>query len=273
MEVSAKDRHYPQAIKVAILSQITCFVVNLATATKRREAMQALLAKHNVTPTWFDAVDGRIMSEEELAKHFNAARAEIEYGPMARAEIGTTLSHLGIYRKMIEQNIPCAVILEDDVLLADDFDELLDAENKNGLASVFSPDQSVMVQMTHVERGYKSGAIKLGDREIVRPHSGVWLTSGYFITLAAAKRMVEALYPVWMVADHWRVFERAGILKLYALTPNAVWESPLSLVSDISPDRKSRRRDAKTLGDRLYRLWDTAVVRPLMVKDLPRFNG
>jgi len=255
------------------LSQITCFVVNLATATKRRDAMQALLAQHRVTPTWFDAVDGRIMPEEELAKHFNAARAEVAYGPMVRAEIGTTLSHIGIYRRMIQQNIPYAVVLEDDVLLAEDFDQLLNAESKLGLASVFNPDQPVMVQLTHVERGYKSGAIKLGHRQIVRPHSGVWLTSGYFITLAAAKQIFNAMYPVWMVADHWRVIAQASNLSLYALTPNAVWESPLSLVSDISPDRKSRRRDAKTLSDRLYRLWDTAVVRPLMVRDLPRFNG
>ncbi len=255
------------------MSQIICFVVNLATATKRREAMQALLTQHRIVPTWFDAVDGRVMSEEELAKHFNAARAQIAYGPMARAEIGTTLSHIGIYRKMIEQNIPCAAVLEDDVLLADDFDQLLSADSKEGLASVFSPDQAVMVQMTHVERGFKSGAIKIGQREIVRPHGGVWLTSGYFITLAAAKRMVDALYPVWMVADHWRVFERAGLLTLYALTPNAVWESPLSLVSDISPERKARRRDAKTIGDRIYRLWDTTFVRKFLVKDLPRFSG
>ena len=255
------------------MSQIPCFVVNLATATKRREAMQALLDKHRVTPTWFQAVDGRVMSEAEIATHFNAARAEIAYGPMARAEIGTTLSHLGIYRQMIEQQLPYAVILEDDVLLAEDFDQLLSAQGKQGLASAFSPEQPVMVQLTYVDRGYKAGAIKVGSREIVRPHGGVWLASGYFITLAGAKRMVEALYPVWMVADHWRVFEREGILKLYALTPNVVWESPLSLVSDISPERRMRRKDAKTLGDRLYRLWDTVVVRPFKVKELPRFNG
>lgn len=233
--------------------------------------MQALLDQHHIKPTWFEAVDGRIMTANEIASHFDAARAEIAYGPMARAEIGTTLSHLGIYRQMIAQNIPCAVILEDDVLLAEDFSDLLDDER--GLASAFTAEQSVMVQLTHVERGYRAGTIQLGRREIVRPHGGVWLASGYFITLAAAKRMVEALYPVWMVADHWRVFERAGMLTLYTLTPNAVWESPLSLVSDISPERRVRRKDSKTLVDRFKRLWDSVVVRPFLVKELPRFKG
>ncbi len=255
------------------MSHIPCFVVNLATATKRRAAMQSLLDQRDITPTWIEAVDGRIMSDAVLSRHFNAARAELAYGPMAQAEIGTTLSHIGIYRQMVEQGIDCAVILEDDVLLAKDFGDLLQADGTHGLAGVFSKQDAVMVQLTHVPRGYRHGAIRLDSREIVRPHGGVWLTSGYFITLAAARNMFEALYPVWMVADHWRYFEREGLLALYALTPNAVWESPLSLVSDIAPDRRARRRDRKTCVDRLKKIWDTIVVRPLQVRDLPPFNG
>ena len=255
------------------MSQIPCFVVNLATATKRRAAMQTLLEQHHIAPTWFDAVDGRIMSEEVIASHFNAKKAEIAYGPMVRAEIGTTLSHLGIYRQMVENNTPCAVILEDDILLAEDFVELLQADGPQSLAKAFKSEQAVMIQMTHVMRAYRQGAIALGARQIVRPHGGVWLTSGYFITLAAAQNLLREMYPVWMVADHWRCFEREGLLELYALTPNAVWESELSLVSDIAPDRRARRREKKTLFDRLKRIWDTAIVRPLMVRDLPPFRG
>ena len=252
------------------MSQIPCFVVNLATATNRRAAMQTLLAHHHITPTWFDAVDGRIMSDEVIATHFNAAKAEIAYGPMVRAEIGTTLSHIGIYRQMVENNIPCAVILEDDILLAEDFGALLQTDGAQSLSSLFKPEQAVMVQMTHVMRAYRQGAIQFGKREVVRPHGGVWLTSGYFITLAAAKNLLREMYPVWMVADHWRCFEREGLLTLYALTPNAVWESELSLVSDIAPERRARRRDKKTLFDRLKRIWDTTIVRPFLVRDLPR---
>ena len=130
-----------------------------------------------------------------------------------------------------------------------------------------------MVQMTHVARGYRQGAIALGSRQIVRPHGGVWLTSGYFLTLAAARNLLRAMYPVWMVADHWRYFEREGLLRLYALTPNAVWESQLSQVSDIAPERSARRKDKKTIVDRLGRLLDTTIVRPLLVRELRHFRG
>ena len=255
------------------MSQIPCFVVNLATATQRRAAMQSLLEQHHITPTWFDAVDGRIMSAQVLASHFNAAKAEIAYGPMVPAEIGTSLSHIGIYRQMVENNIPCAVILEDDILLAEDFGALLQTDGPQSLSALFKPSQAVMIQMTHVMRAYRQGAIKLGAREVVRPHGGVWLTSGYFITLAAAKNLLRAMYPVWMVADHWRCFEREGLLTIHALTPNPVWESELSLVSDIAPQRRARRREKKTVFDRLKRVWDTTIVRPFLVRDLPRHSG
>ena len=255
------------------MDQITCFVVNLATAVERRRAMETLLSRHGIRPTWFDAVDGRVMSDEAIARCFDARRADIAYGPMSRGEIGTSLSHLEIYRRMVEQRIPCAVILEDDVLLADDFRALLAPDGAQSLAAAFAPDDPVMVQLTHVARGYRRGAIPMGSRQIVRPHGGVWLTSGYFLTLAAARNLLRAMYPVWMVADHWRYFEREGLLRLYALTPNAVWESQLSQVSDIAPQRRARRKDKKTITNRLGRIFDTTVVRPLLVRELPRFQG
>jgi glycosyl transferase family 25 len=250
--------------------QIPCFVVNLATAKARRQSMAVMLARHGIAPTWFDAVDGRIMSDDVLARHVDRARADEEYGPLSRAEIGTTLSHLGIYQKMVEQNLPCAVILEDDVELAEDFPLLLDAHGSQGLASFFKPEEPVMVQMTHVRRAYRWGRTRIGSREIVKPHGGVWLTSGYFITLAAARNLVQNAYPVFMVADHWRYFESKGWLAVYALTPNAVWESEHSQQSDITAaGRVSRRKDPKSLAGRFKRLFDRLFLQPIRVTRLP----
>jgi glycosyl transferase family 25 len=251
------------------MAQIPCFVVSLVTATQRRESMQRLLAQHGIAPQWFDAVDGRAMSADDMREHFAADIAARVYGPMSRSEIGCALSHLGVYRRMVDQNVPCAVVLEDDALLAEDFPCLLD--DKAGLASACRVAEPIMVQLTHVERGYRFGAHTIGTRAIVLPHGGVWLTSGYFITLAAAKQMVEHAYPVCTVADHWRYFEQAGLVRLYALTPNAVWESPHSQDSAIAPERQPRVRAKRSVWDYLRRVWDLLVVRKLFVKKLPRY--
>ena len=81
------------------MPQISCFVVNLARSTERREAMQRLLAEHGIAPQWFDAVDGRAMSADDMSAHFAANIAARVYGPMSRSEMGCALSHLGVYRR------------------------------------------------------------------------------------------------------------------------------------------------------------------------------
>jgi glycosyl transferase family 25 len=230
--------------------------------------MQALLAQHQITATWLEAVDGRLIPEAELAQHFDAARAELEYGAMVRGEIGTSLSHVNIYRQMVEQHIQYAVVLEDDVELAPDFCRVM-----SQLPGAIPWEEPAMVQLTHVERALTKSAQPLGERRLMRPHGGVWLTSGYFITLAAAQNLLNALYPVWTVADHWRNFEAKGLLTLYALTPNVVWESELSRTSHIAPERRRRRKDRKTPADCLLKFWDRVVLRSLFVEKLPNVQG
>jgi hypothetical protein len=73
------------------------------------------------------------------------------------------------------------------------------------------------------------------------------------------------------VADHWRYFEQAGLVRLYALTPNAVWESAHSQDSAIASERQPRVRAKRSVWDYLRRVWDRLVVRKLFVKKLPRY--
>ncbi len=73
--------------------------------------MQTRLARLGITPTFFNAVNGRLMSPEILERHVNRIRAQQEYGTLSAAEIGTSLSHIGIYREMVQKQLPYAVIL------------------------------------------------------------------------------------------------------------------------------------------------------------------
>src|SRR5690606_35378891 len=129
-----------------VSSQIPCYVVNLASDTERRSSMEAMLAQHGLSATFFTAVDGRIMAEDELESHVDRVKAEREYGPLTRAEIGTSLSHIEIYRDMVKHGIPRAVILEDDVYLREGLPALLDTTNPASLAQAFSPDEPAMLQ-------------------------------------------------------------------------------------------------------------------------------
>lgn len=250
------------------MPQIPCFVVNLATDTARRHAMAERLKQQHINATFFPAVDGRLMPDAELESHVDRQKAEYEYGPLTRAEIGTSLSHIGLYRTMVANNLPYAVILEDEVCLGDDFSQLLNTEHPGSLANVFDANTPVMLQLTHVDRVYRFGTKPLAGshRTAAKAYRGVWLASGYFITLAAAKSLAAHLYPVWTVADHWNRFQGKGLLQLWALTPPAVWEAPKALQSNLAADRKPRRKDKKTVAQRLVRLFQNLVTGPLLTK-------
>ena len=252
---------------------IPCYVINLDAAPERREAMARQAQRLGVPFSFRKATDGRRIAPERRHIVADDARALHEYGPLSAAEVGCALSHVAIYLEMIEHGIPHAVILEDDVHLASDFARLIDRNDPASLPRQVSAQSAAMVQLTHVRRVYRYGARPAaGGRRIMRPHSSVWLASAYFITLEAARRMAQALYPVWTVADHWDMFQRRGLVKLHALVPNCAWESTHSAQSAISPQRQPRKRRRRPLADRLAGWVDDLVTRPLLVRRTAPFR-
>lgn len=235
--------------------------------------MQARLARLGITPKFFNAVDGRLMSSETLESHINRIRAQQEYGPLSAAEIGTSLSHIGIYREMVQKQLPYAVILEDDVCLDDNFAAYLHAHGPEGLPAHFAPTNAVMVQLTHIARGKRFGSKNLNNikNKIVPASGGVWLASGYFITLATAEKLAANLYPVWTVADHWNRFNEKHFVSLWALQRNIVWETQEAQASNLSPTRKPRVKPRKTLKTRLSRIYYELITKPLFTQKLRRY--
>ena len=92
------------------------FIINLKESTDRRQYMINEMKKTNLEYEFFDAVNGRnirnideiYLREDSLKK----IRKILTYG-----EIGCAMSHLLIYKKMIDENIEQALILEDDIIV------------------------------------------------------------------------------------------------------------------------------------------------------------
>jgi len=245
---------------------VPCYVINLESATDRRKAMAQHSVDLGVPFSFRKATDGRRLAPQQRRFAVDDARALREYGPLSPGEIGCALSHIGIYQEMVKQGIPHAVILEDDVRLADDAGRLLDRNDPDSLPRLLPADSAAMVQLTYVRRVYRyGGRDAVGGRRVMRPHRKVWRASAYFITLEAARRMADALYPVWTVADHWHRFQRLKLVKLHALVPNCAWESEYSALSAIEPERQSRPPRRRPLGERLAGWFDDLAVRPLLV--------
>ena len=94
------------------------FVVNLATQPQKKTKFINEWDGLEGNLEFIDAVDGRTMTDEELSQ------LTLDYPNLhlAKGEIGCALSHLKIYKKIVEDRIPIALILEDDVCLAKGID-------------------------------------------------------------------------------------------------------------------------------------------------------
>lgn len=93
------------------------FVINLARDIQRREYMENHLKELGLYAEFVQAVDGRDLCAADR-KAYNRSKALRVYGgDMIDAEIGCYLSHYRLLQRIIAENIPYALILEDDVAL------------------------------------------------------------------------------------------------------------------------------------------------------------
>ncbi len=169
---------------------------------------------------------------------------------------------------MVAERIAVAVVLEDDVILADDAPALLRIGGPNAIAASLYSDEAAVVLMTHVKRGWRFGSRSAGARRVVPIAGQAWLTSGYVLTLAAAERLCKTHSPIWMAADNWDLIRRDTGIRLLAVSPPCAWEAPQAQQSSIAFGAR-RAIPARTPLQRLLASWHRNVMRPLLTRRLP----
>jgi len=95
------------------------FMINLKRRPERRLKMEMILKELGIEYTYFEAVDGKKLTDEEIAAKGITLMPEYEdpyhKRPMKLGEIGCFLSHYMIWQKMVENNLQEVLILEDDI--------------------------------------------------------------------------------------------------------------------------------------------------------------
>lgn len=155
------------------------FLINLDRQPGRLRFMQAQLSALGIASIRIPAVDGRDPAER-------ARSSAASYAPLTPGEIGCFESHRRLWQRIVEDEIPLACILEDDMLLAEDF------------ASICIPDD-VLPEVDLVKIDYDRaeqpcyGASRTpvnATRSISRMLSTETSTGCYLITLQGAKKLL-----------------------------------------------------------------------------------
>jgi GR25 family glycosyltransferase involved in LPS biosynthesis len=150
--------------------------------------------------------------------------------PMTREEIAVALSHLKVWRRIITEKIPYALILEDDVIFERPFATQLNKtwqdlrERRHG----GSDFDALYLSYREVERGAQRTSLSPNLTHVVR---GYWWMSGYVLSYQGANRLLNSL-PIKGPVGLW-LNERFPELAVYS-TPASIISQRVDLTSDNS---------------------------------------
>lgn len=238
--------------------QVPVFVVSLARATERRERICAHLSDLGITYRLMDAIDGRTLSDDEVARVVKPGLR------IHRGAIGCYLSHVEIYRRMIADDLPVALVLEDDARLDprciamlaslqrwDTFDYcFLDSDDHNAQGPIYY-DRTDRAELAPGISAYRLSA-------------GPRTTHAYMITRPAAERRLAHAFPITKPIDRYEDLPYEIVFRA-VVTPKLAWVNEHSLVSFTS----GRSEEAASLSFRALRRYPMFY----RVRDLLRLKG
>lgn len=171
-------------------------VISLQDAAERRAMVSKQLEALGLSFQFFDAIDGRSGLPAAYESQVDRPGTELYFGrPMSDGEYACALSHLAVYRKIIEEKLPGAIVLEDDAILGNGFTLFL---KERGY------ENAPLVQLDHLNarvRRMRAASIKLKSCVLWRLHRNAFLTTGYAINQKAASFILERALPLRSPAD------------------------------------------------------------------------
>lgn len=220
------------------------YVINLARRPDRRAHMSQRAAEIGLKLEFVDAVD---------ARDFGAERSEVRvggtpFGRIADGDLACTLSHRKVWRLIEQRGEPYAVVLEDDVRLADDAVQFFSD------TSWIPPDAKIVKVERYGGRRRRISVdrerLQARDRSVFRFHTRNVGSAGYVISRAGAREMLEATRSVSVPVDQILFNPVAtGIflrMKPFVLEPALCEQDSRSFPSD------NRGYRSPSLGKRLH---------------------
>jgi glycosyl transferase family 25 len=200
------------------------YAINLARSRDRRAHITAELDKTRLPYEIVEGVDWRDTDLSD-ARLLDPAFMALSTTPPGGA--AAVLSHLAVYRRVLEDGLESALVVEDDVVLPADLPALLDA-----IAPQVGGAEVVLLNF-HCDdppcQVLKVGSIPLPSSRLLAQVAGnSFLTSGacYVITREACERRVKTGLPVRSHADEWPThYSEGAIDRVRCVLPMSVVNS------------------------------------------------
>ena len=138
-----------------------------------------------------DAVDGATLDLSTLNR-LRQDSVRLRHGhDLIPGEIGCFLSHYQMWESFVQENIPVALILEDDVVLSDDFAEVV----SEMVAEKWRWD-IILLDTRKYHKGKTIRTVGGEKYSIIRVNRRILGTGAYLINNRAAKNLVSYCYEI-----------------------------------------------------------------------------
>lgn len=231
------------------MNKIPIYVINLKKDIEKKLHMQALCEQHLLECHFVDAVYGKNLTEDNIAQVYSKKKAIHEFGrELTKGEIGCALSHLSVYKEIVDKNIGMAIIFEDDIVIQDGFLELINSVN-------FFPKNWECILLGHYRFSFRKletassywKRVRINEKyEAVRLMEHAYGTHGYLINRKGAIKLIDAMSMLSKPIDVYTGDEK--VYDMYAISPPCVTLDPIySLDSNLHDDREEINSDTQNI--------------------------
>ncbi|MCU0389812.1 MAG: glycosyltransferase family 25 protein [Thermoflexibacter sp.] len=182
------------------------FVINLKEAQDRMQLIDKQLKELGLSYQRFEAVRGSQLSEQEMSQWCNMNAVKSNPTWLTKGAIGCALSHWKVYNQIVAENIPIALILEDDMQLPPHLPFVLQEIEKQ-----IKDNEVILLYFQSFTEIHFSALHKTAlthHHELCYPMdiSRLGAAGAYIITQKVAQKLVKALFPITAAADTWHFF-------------------------------------------------------------------
>ena len=189
--------------------QIPIWIINLKRDVARRDFMVEQLERLGLAYELIEAVDGSTLTDEDMSIISPELSEQRIYRQLTRGEIGCALSHIRLWERIVREDIPEALIFEDDVLIG------------RNMVDILLNREKLPQDWEHINFTAWARVVPFGDfifdiyraaKFLERPFS----SSAYLLTKSGAEKLLETVYPLYIPIDDY--FSISG-LNSYGVEP------------------------------------------------------
>ena len=220
------------------------FVTNLKDSVDRRRFMDEQFIRQNLDVEYVDCVIGADLDMATLKAECDLTSIDKQNEKVkwfTKGIIGCTMTNQNTYKRIVSENIPYALLLEDDIVLPPKLNSLI-----LEIEGFIKPGDVILLfwKSSKVLKLKLNTKIELNkDVWVMNPSNTEALSGGsaFIVTKSAAERMLASNTPIKITPDSWHYFYKNECIdRLFITKPDVFKSAVLQSTMDIGKFKKLR---------------------------------